>query len=108
MFSPEWLSSSYSTGFNLDLVQILRGVHGTKLKSGARYRISSNFRGPKFCENVENQENVNFREKNFVIALTASPHVLAVLARKATDFRDCAANVRANVYPLLLRSLTIL
>ena len=49
------------------------------METGARYSISSNFRGPKIRENVENHKNVNFCGKNFVIELveiTACPHVL--------------------------------
>ena len=52
---------------------------GTKLENWTRYRISSRFRDPKISESVENHTKVNFRDKDFVIALgeiAARPHVL--------------------------------
>ena len=49
------------------------------MESGARYVYFQTFVVRKFSENIENDENVHFRDKNFVIALdeiTARPHVL--------------------------------
>ena len=70
--------AAQSHRFNLDLVQIVGGVV-PNWKGGQGIVYFQTFVIRKFRGNVENHDNVNFRDKNFVIELgeiTARPHVL--------------------------------
>ena len=59
------------------LVCVINKFQSQRLRALNMYRKAPNFCGPKFCENVENQANVNFCDKIFLVSC-GEPTTMAV------------------------------